>query len=221
MVTLELRQISVSPGQRLVLHHVNWEEFEAILQELGDRRPTRLAYYQQTLEIRMPLPEHEASQELIGDMVKILLEELEMDRECFGSTTFKREDMAAGIEPDNCFYIQNHQLMIGKTRLDLSIDPPPDLAIEIDLTSKTQLDIYAALGVPELWRYEKGRLKISLLQNGKYIDSAISATFPQLPVIVGIGQFLDLSKTTGMSPALRGFRKWIREQGIVNSGIDQ
>lgn len=208
MVTLQLRQISVPSGQRVVLHDISWQEFEAILEELGERRATRLAYNHRTLEIRMPLPEHEVSKEIIGDMVKILLEELEMDRECFGSTTFKREDMAVGIEPDNCFYIQNHQFVIGKTRLDLTVDPPPDLAIEVDITSKTQLDIYEHLGVPELWRYEKGKLKISVLQKGKYIDSQISLTFPHLPVIEAISEYLEMSKTTGTSPALRAFRKW-------------
>ncbi len=211
MVTLELRQISVPPGQRVVLCNISWQEFEAILQELDEHRATRLAYHKGTLEIRMPLPEHEVSKEIIGDMVKILLEELDMDRECFGSTTFKREDMAAGIEPDNCFYIQNHRLMIGKTRLDLTVDPPPDLAIEVDITSKTQLDIYECLGVPELWRYQQGKLQISILQKGKYIDSQNSHIFPQLPVIEAISQFLEMSKTTGTSPAIRAFRKWVRE----------
>ncbi|NER98429.1 MAG: Uma2 family endonuclease, partial [Symploca sp. SIO1B1] len=139
MVTLQLRQLNVPPGQRIVLTDVNWSKFEEILQELGDKRRNRVAYAQNQLEIRMPLPEHEFDKEIIGDMVKILLEELEIERECYGSTTFKRRDMAAGIEPDNCFYIQNYRSMIGKRRLDLTVDPPPDLAIEIDVTSKTQL----------------------------------------------------------------------------------
>ncbi len=150
MVTLQLKQLSVPLGQRIILTDVNWSKFEDILQELGEKRASRLAYFQHKLEIRMPLPEHEFDKEIIGDMVKILLEELEVDRECYGSTTFKRKDMEAGIEPDNCFYIQNYRLMIGKRRLDLTVDPPPDLAIEVDVTSKTQLSAYEALGVPEL-----------------------------------------------------------------------
>ncbi len=150
MVTLQLKQLSVPLGQRIILTDVNWSKFEEILQELGEKRVTRVAYSQHKLEIRMPLPEHEFDKEIIGDMVKILLEELEVDRECYGSTTFKRKDMEAGIEPDNCFYIQNYRLMIGKRRLDLTVDPPPDLAIEVDVTSKTQLSAYEALGVPEL-----------------------------------------------------------------------
>src|SRR4028119_1838936 len=107
---LELKRLEVPPGQKVLLDDVSWQEFEAILEELGEHRASRIAYSRGTLEIRMPLPEHEVNKEIIGDMVKILLEELEIDRECFGSTTFKRKDMLQGIEPDNCFYIQNHAL---------------------------------------------------------------------------------------------------------------
>lgn len=163
----------------------------------------------------MPLPEHEIDKELIGDMVKILLEELEIDCECFGSTTFKREDMDQGIEPDQSFYVQNYIQMIGKRRIDLTTDPPPDLAIEVDVTSKTQLDAYKALGVPELWRFEAGRLRISVLQNGQYIDSEISPTFPEMPpetpIVAIFSQFVQQSLVEGRSATLRAFRRWTSE----------
>ncbi|MEG4574707.1 Uma2 family endonuclease [Microcoleus sp. N3A4] len=212
MVTLQLRQISVSPGNRVLFHDVNWQEFEAILEELGEHRGSRIAYSQGTLEIRMPLPEHEFNKEIIGDMVKILLEELEIDRECFGSTTFKRKSMLQGIEPDNCFYILNYALMIGKKRIDLTVDPPPDLAIEVDLTSKTQLDAYEALGVPEIWRYENKKLLINVLQDGKYVESEISRIFPNLPIIEAISQYCEESQTAGTSQTLRLFRQWVKDQ---------
>ncbi|WP_445176157.1 Uma2 family endonuclease [Microcoleus sp.] len=212
MVTLQLRQIIVPPGHRVLLDDVNWQEFEAILEELGEHRGFRIAYSQGTLEIRMPLPEHEFNKEIIGDMVKILLEELEMDRECFGSTTFKRKSMLQGIEPDNCFYIQNHALMIGKKRIDLTVDPPPDLAIEVDLTSKTQLDAYEALGVPEIWRYENKKLLINVLEDGKYVESEISPIFPNLPIIASISQYCEESQTAGTSQTLRLFRQWVKNQ---------
>ena len=137
MVTIQLRQLSVPPGHRIILHNISWQEFEEILTELGENRPSRLAYYQGNLEIKMPLPKHEVAKVIIGDLVKIILEKLELDCECFGSTTFKRQDMNSGIEPDDSFYIQNHVQMIGKEKIDLNIDPPPDLVIEIDVTSKT------------------------------------------------------------------------------------
>ncbi|WP_299414720.1 Uma2 family endonuclease [Acaryochloris sp. IP29b_bin.148] len=211
MVTLQLRQLVVNPGQRIELQGVNWNEFEAILEELGDRRASRIAYSNGVLELRMPSPEHEVDKELIGDMVKILLEELDINNECFGSTTFKRQDIAKGVEPDQCFYIENYAVMIGKRRLDLSADPPPDLAIEVDVTSKTGLEAYQALGVPELWRVEEGKLRISVLQDGQYQEASLSPHFPKFPIIDGISEFLHRSQTEGRSQALKAFRQWVRE----------
>jgi len=209
MVTLQLQQLDIPLGQRLLLRDVDWEEFEAILAELGEHRSSRIAYYQGLLEIRMPLPKHEREKSLISDAIKILLEELEIDCECFGSTTFKRQEMGYGIEPDECFYIQNHQVMVGKDRVDLAIDPPPDLALEVDVTSKTQLEAYLQLGVPELWVYEENELKIYLLESNQYQQKAISPTFSQLPIPSLIAEVLDQSQKTGRSPALRNFRKKI------------
>jgi Uma2 family endonuclease len=212
MVTLQLKQITVPPGGRIVLHDVSWQQFEEILEELGEHRSSRIAYSRGTLEIMTPLPEHEVAKVLIGDLVKILLEELEIDCESFGSTTFKRRDTERGIEPDDSFYIQNHQQMIGKDRIDLTIDPPPDLAIEIDLTSKTQLDGYEALGVPELWRFENRKLRIDVLRNGKYVQSSDSPTFPNWSIIEIITEYVARARSIGRSPALRAFRQWVRQQ---------
>jgi Uma2 family endonuclease len=193
VVTVQLHQIDVQPGQYLTLREISWAEFEAILEELGEYRAARVAYYQGVLEIRMPSPEHEVDKELIGDMVKILLDELELDWEAYESTTFKRclrraapTQMVAGIEPDTCFYIQNARQMISKRRLDLSVDPPPDLAIEIDVTSKTQVSAYVALGVPELWCYGDGKLKVLVLNQAEYVEVETSPTFGNLPAIEGI-----------------------------------
>ena len=160
----------------------------------------------------MPLPEHEKAKIIIGEFVKILLDELELDWEPYGSTTFKRPEMAAGIEPDDCFYIANSARMIGKFKLNLSVDPPPDLAIEVDVTSKTKISAYVALGVPEVWRYEEDKLQIFILREGEYVKVETSPTFPNLPVVEGISQFLKLSETVGASAARRGFRQWVRER---------
>jgi len=100
--------------------------------------------------------------------------------------------------------------MIGKRRVDLTIDPPPDLAIEVDVTSKTGLDVYQALRVPELWRFEDGQLRISLLQNGQYQDTSSSPHFPNFPLIDGVVQFLKQSQTEGRSQTLKAFRQWVR-----------
>jgi Uma2 family endonuclease len=210
MVTLQLRQLDVPPGQRLVVRDLLWAELELILTELGEHRAARIAYNDEVLEIRMPLPKHERTKSILGDAVKILLEELEIDCECFGSTTFKRQEMSYGIEPDECFYIQNHQLMVGKDRVDLSIDPPPDLAIEVDITSKTQISAYLKLKVAELWVYADDELKIYTLQAGAYQASTVSNIFKSLPVLTLIQNLLERSTTIVRSQSLRDFRQDIR-----------
>ncbi|NEQ38790.1 MAG: Uma2 family endonuclease [Okeania sp. SIO3I5] len=210
-VTLLLQQLIVPPGQRLLIHNLGWSKFESVLEELGENRSSRIAYYQGTLEIRMPAPEEEVDKELLGDVVKILLDELEIDCECFGSTTFKGESMESGIEPDQCFYIQNHARMRGKRRVDLNFDPPPELAIEVDVTSKTQLNVYANLGVPELWRYEKNQLKIYLLQGKEYEEVFTSPTLPELAIQDLVAEVLAQSRDIGRSPALRNFRQRLKQ----------
>lgn len=215
MVTLHVRQIRVPPGQTVLIDDVSWEEFEAILEELGDHRGTRLAYNKGTLEIMAPLPEHEKAKVVISDLIKILLDEYDMSWESLGSTTFRREDMAAGIEPDDCFYIQHHAVMIGRDRVDLTIDPPPDLAIEIAITSQTQLRAYETLRVPEIWRYHNRTLHIYVWRDEQYVISPHSPTFPKIPILEGIMRFVEMSRTTGTTPALRAFRQWVQEHKCV------
>ncbi|WP_414621702.1 Uma2 family endonuclease [Calothrix sp. CCY 0018] len=209
---LELKRIHVPPGQRVLLQNVTWQEFETILEELGEHRAARIAYDNGMLEIMAPLPEHEDDKEIISDLVKALLEELDIEFRSLGSTTFKNQAMAQGIEADQCFYIQNESKIRGKRRLDLSIDPPPDLALEIDVTSRTHPSIYQALKVPELWRFEKEKLQINILQDGVYIESTQSLNFPELPLIDVITQYLQQSRTKGRNATLKAFRKWVREQ---------
>lgn len=121
-------------ADRVVLQNISWQQFENLLKDLGDHRAARLAYDQGTLEIMTPLPEHEYYKEVIGIAVQDIALELELDYESLGSTTWKRESRLAGVEPDNCFYFQNEALIRGKLEFDLTQDPPPDLALEIDLT---------------------------------------------------------------------------------------
>jgi Uma2 family endonuclease len=216
MVTsISLNRIKISAGQRIYLHDVSWEEFEQILLELGDKRATRIAYCAGELEIRMPLPEHERIKVLISNLLVVLLEELDLPWESLGSATFKNSNMKTGIEPDDCFYLANCQAVIGKKRLDLNIDPPPDLAIEIDLTSPTQLSAYEALGVPEIWRYQQGKLAIFTLEEGHYIESSFSSLFPSLPIAAGISAILARSNQILMSESRKEFRLWVR-QTLVN-----
>lgn len=209
---LELRRLSVPPGQRVLLHDVSWQEFEEILEELGEHRAARIAYDNGTLEIMTPLPEHEDDKEIIGDLIKALLEELDIEFRSLGSTTFKNQDMVKGIEPDQCFYIQNEAAIRGKKRLDLTVDPPPDLGLEIDITSRTHPSVYEALKVPELWRFEKGKLQINVLQEGNYVKSQESPTFPGLSLTQVIPLYLERSRIVGRNATLKAFRDWVREQ---------
>ncbi len=210
MVTLQLRQVVVDPGQHIQFRSVDWVEFEAILAELGDRRSSRVAYCDGSLEIRIPLPKHEKAKVLLGNMVTILLEELRIPNECFGSTTFRRKDLGVGVEPDDCFYIHNAERMRDRDDLDLTIDPPPDLVIEVDVTSKTGLEIYQRLGVPEVWRFEDGVLRISVLNNGEYGDVDASPLFPQFPIVQAVGEFMVRLGSEGRTQALLSFREWVR-----------
>ena len=148
----------------------------------------------------------------LSNLLEALLEELDIDFWCLDSTTFKRELMSKGIEPDNCFYIQNEAAVRGKDRLDISIDPPPDLALETDLSSRTHPSIYAALGVPELWRFEKGKLQINILRDGKYLESESSLIIPNLPLKKVIPEYLHECKIQGRNKTMRVFRNWLREQ---------
>jgi Uma2 family endonuclease len=211
VVQIPIRQIDVPPGQHVFLQGVSWQEFEAILEDLGDHRGVRLAYDHGVLEITMPLPEHEYDKEIVGDLLKALLEELEIEFLTLGSTTFKDPDLNQGIEPDQCFYIQNEARVRGKRRLDLKVDPPPDLVIEIDITSRTYPKIYQALKVPELWRFERGALQINVLRDGTYVVVSESPNFQGVALTEAIPHYLEQSRTVGRNKALKAFRGWIRD----------
>ena len=211
-VKIAIAQIQLNEGQRVTLENINWQEFEDILEDLGEHRHSLMAYYEGVLELKMPLPGHERIKVIIGDLLKILLEELGLEWESLGSTTFKSKRMQAGIEPDDCFYIKNYQAMIGKMRLNLDVDPVPDLAIEVDFTSTTKTSAYEALAVPEIWRYKNGKLEISLFVDGKYINSDVSKAFPTINAIAGISLFLEKSQDLPTSALRREFRQWLQNK---------
>ncbi|MBG1260690.1 Uma2 family endonuclease [Nostoc commune] len=209
---LELNQLIVRAGHQLLIKDVSWSAYKRILAELGDNRSSRIGYSQGMLEIMAPLPEHEVAKVIIGDLIKVLLEELDQEFWSLGSTTFDKESMDAGVEPDDCFYIQNEAKIRGKDRINLETDPPPDLAIEIDITSRTRFNNYQALRVPELWRWNGSNLEINILVDGKYIESNTSSIFPNLLIHQVIPEYLMLSKTNGRNATMKAFRAWIRQQ---------
>ncbi len=200
-------QITLAPGSVVTISNISWLEFESILAELGEKRSARIAYSKETLEIMVSLPEHEVPRDLISDIVKTLLKSAGRRYLPLGSTTFKQEG-AAGIEPDACFYILNYQRMIGRRRLQPD-DPPPDLAIETDVTSKTTIDAYLAIGVPEVWVYDSGRFRIYLLQDGEYVESDISPNFPGIAIAQLIPATVERAWQVGNCQALEEFESAI------------
>ena len=206
-----LEKIVVKPGQQLLLQDISWSDFESILEDLGEHRSSRISYSNGVMEIMVPLPEHEKHKEIIGEIVRILLDRLEIDFEGLGSTTFKNLPMAQAVEADTCFYIKNYRAVIGKDRLDLTIDPPPDLAIEIDITNRTRLDNYLLLKVPELWRYTRSGLQIYLLQGDRYTESLTSPNFPGIPIVELIETYVKQAQTEGRSKAIRALRAWMKQ----------
>ncbi|MCC3513264.1 MAG: Uma2 family endonuclease [Microcoleus sp. PH2017_17_BER_D_A] len=160
-----------------------------------------------------PLPEHEYYKETIGDTVKDIAEVLEQDYASLGSTTWKREIQKAGVEPDNCFYFQNEPKIRGKLQFNLEQDPPPDLALEIDVTSKSlsRFPIYARLGVPEIWCYDSGELKIYQLEGKEYIEVQTSSIFPSLP-IQEIPELIEQNRYSGRLSLRKAVRAWAREK---------
>ncbi|HEY9727118.1 MAG TPA: Uma2 family endonuclease [Chroococcales cyanobacterium] len=202
-------QMQLAPGSAVTIPNVTWEEFESILEEMGEKRSARVAYSKGTLEIMVPLPEHEVPRDLISDIVKTLLKAKGIRYQPFGSTTFKQENRA-GVEPDACFYIQNYQQMIGHRRLEPD-DPPPDLAIETDVTSKTTLDAYEAIAVPELWIYDRGKLGIYLLREGKYVKSDTSPIFPDISLTRLVPMAVERAWQVGSVQALEEFEVAIAE----------
>lgn len=205
--------LTVPPGKSILLENVSWQEFENLLVELGNTRAARVAYDRGLLEIMVPLPEHEYHKEAISDSVKDLAEALEIDYETLGSTTWKRQDLLAGVEPDNCFYFQNEQLIRGKLDFDLRCDPPPDLVLEIDITSKSlnRFPIYVRLGVPEIWRYDNGQIEIYQLQDNTYIKTNVSLAFPQFPV-EQILPFIAEHRAMGRRKMRLAFRDWVKKK---------
>ncbi len=204
-VTIPIKAIQLTPGSTITINNLTWQDFETILSELGEQRRVRLSYYQGNLEIVSPLALHERPHRIIADIVKAILDLQGRDWEDFGSTTFKRPEIA-GVEPDSCLYIQNASRMRGCTEMDLDIYPPPDLAIESDVTSKTTLEIYAAIGVPEVWIYSKKQLKIYIFDNINYQETSMSLIFPDLSLITLIPQLIEQAINEGTSRMLRTLR---------------
>jgi Uma2 family endonuclease len=200
-------------AQRLMLHDVSWELYEQLLQELGGR-PLRLTYDEGSIEFMVPSPEHEEYKKLIAGLLEIIAYELVIPMRRFGSTTLRRKDLEKGLEADEAYYVQSEPQIRGKRKLNLKKDPSPDLVVEVDISyhALNREKIYAAIGVPEVWRFDGTRLLCLHLKRGRYVERAHSAAFPWLPALV-VERYTKMLWVQDSTHIIRSFGQWVREHG--------
>jgi Uma2 family endonuclease len=199
------------PEQRVTLYNVSWETYECLLADLQDSSAPRMTYDRGTLEIMSPSSEHERYNRTAAQIVEELAVEMNINFDSLGSTTFRREDIDRGFEPDSCFYIQNAAAVRGKKRIDLTVDPPPDLVIEIDITSPSldKFPIFAHAGVPEVWRFDGNRLAIYGLSDSDYQERDTSIAFPAVTA-ADVTALIKESETMDRPEWVRKVRDWAR-----------
>ncbi len=207
---------SSETGQRLILHGISWETYERLLADFENSHAAHFTYDQGGLEIMVLSFEHEKINRLFHSLFEVVAEEMDIDFENAGSTTLKREDLHRGFEPDTCFYVNHAEHIRGKTHIDLSVDPPPDLVIEIDLSSLSldKLPSYAAVGVAEVWRYYEKSVEILILDSGTYERQEESGVLPGLTDKV-ISRFIKDGYSMKRTEWVRSIREWVRQQKKV------
>ncbi len=205
--------VSIAEERRYTMSDVSWATY-VFLGDLLMDQPIRMNYDRGRLEIMTLSRLHERLKKLLGRLVQALTEELGIDVSDGGSTTCRREEMEKGTEPDECWWIQHEAQMRDKDTYDPEIDPPPDLALEVEISRSIldRLAICAGLGIPELWRCDGQTVGVLLLgADGTYHPSPVSKALPQVPV-AELAQFLELRHTMSHTQLIRQFREWVREQ---------
>jgi Uma2 family endonuclease len=212
MATIECTEVP----ERFVLYDISWETYELLLRDRGDRPSPRMTYDRGRLEFMSPRDEHEEFKHLIGLMVVYWAVEKRIPQRGIGSMTLRQRHLLRGLEPDECYYVLNEPAVRGKRKLDLSIDPPPDLAIEIDMSrsSLEKLKIYAAIGVPEVWLFDGDRLQIHELSAGSYVLREGSLNLPGFP-IAAVPQWIDRAFETDETTWAISFQEWVRQQSMA------
>lgn len=212
MSTITPVQSSASTQEHVYLPGVSFATYEGLVTDVGERRNLRFTYGQGELEIMSPSQDHERTKKLLGQMIEALTEELGIPRMSCGSTTFKDELRECGLEPDECYYLQHEAQVRGRT-IKLGTDPPPDLVLEVDVTTNVldRMPIYAALGFPEVWQFVDGGIVIHVLQpNAQYATSQTSQALPMVPV-KKLVEHLERSDETDETTWIRAFRAWVKE----------
>ena len=206
---IESYRSHLAAEDHILLQDISWETFEQLIIELESRPNDRLTYDNGQLEIWMPLIPHESYKRWLGRILELITEELDIEIRSLGSTTWRRRDLAKGIEADECYYIQNEAAIREKMDIDLTIDSPPDLAIEIDITSLSlpRLPIYSALGIPEVWRFDGELVQILVLNQTTYGEVPRSIALPTITPEV-LQNFLEQAKTMGETSWAKSVRQW-------------
>ena len=206
----EMAQAAIN--QKLILLGVSWDFYERVLEEFNGSNGIHFAYDDGFLEIEVPLLKHEVPIQLLSDLVSTICVELEIDLWNVGSTTFRKRAKSKGCEPDTAFYIQNVKKVRGLSEIDLNRDPPPDLVIEVDITSPSlnKMPIYAALGVPEIWLYKGEKVEFYKLYSEFYQEVTNSIALPRLSSEKAT-EFLKSGPDENYTKWIREIRKWINE----------
>ncbi len=201
------------PEQRVVMDDVPWSVYLGLV-EASDGRHTRIAYDQGVMEIMSPSRVHETEGNLIGRMVETFTEEAGLPLDVVASTTFKRDDLERGFEADESYYIANCAAVSGLEEIDLSIHPPPDLVIEVDISrsSMKKFGIFSSLGIPEVWRYDRDQVHVFVLNSeGEYDSAEESVVLPGFPV-KDVPRWVEKWRTINQTELIRAFRREVQAQ---------
>ena len=199
--------------ERVVLPCVSWETYERLLADDEERRVPRMTYDQGVLELVTPSMPHDEDAGTIARIVDIVAANLGIPIRSVGSTTFRRKDLARGFEPDASFYIQNEERIRGQREVDLTVDPPPDLILEMEMSRAAldKLPMFASMGIPEVWRCDGQRLTILILEQDRYRQSPSSMALPVLTSEV-LTRFLLESRTLLSPDWFQAVGDWARER---------
>jgi Uma2 family endonuclease len=217
-----IQQVVLRGERRIVLSGISWELYEH-LRENEENWHVHMAYDRGTLELMSPSRDHELIKTLLARMIEAFTEEMGIPLCGLGSTTWKSQELAKGIEADECYYILNHHRICHRREIDLTVDPPPDLAIETEVSRSVvrRLRIYTALGIPEVWRWRKtGLTAYSFGGEGQYTEREFSLNLPMLRV-KEIEPFLDFELATNQTTWIRKFRSWVRERFLTGEAGTQ
>ena len=201
---------NIEPHEHVVLYDVSWEAYEAILDAMGDRR-LRHTYDRGVLEIMSPLKRHDRAKRILGRMVEAAALELDIEIQSIGSTTLRKHPKEKGLEPDECYYVAHEAEVRFREDYDPNRDPPPDLAIEVDVThaAVSRKDVYRGLGIPEVWQLRDGKLTFLKLAKGRYVKIDRSIAFPLLTPAVQ-EDFVEMRFQLTENDLIRRFLRWLR-----------